>query len=106
MLKPKATLPGEEEVEEEILDTEILFEINDRLMANVLFPHKIHTYWLSCKVCHPKPYSSLKKALTCFPCMTYGMESTAVDVMERSLSSQKDTKTAAGVTVSVKIPWV
>lgn len=52
LIRPKSSITGEE-VEEEILDQNILFQINDRLMANVLFPHKIHTYWLSCKICHP-----------------------------------------------------
>ncbi len=45
---------------EEMLETDILFQINDRLMANVLFPHKIHTYWLSCKVCHPGIFKAKK----------------------------------------------
>ncbi|MBI5598226.1 MAG: hypothetical protein HY890_00640 [Deltaproteobacteria bacterium] len=52
-IRPKSSLPGEPAVEEQILDMDVVFEINDKLMANVLFPHKIHTYWLSCKICHP-----------------------------------------------------
>ncbi len=46
--------------EEEMLETDILFQINDRLMANVVFPHKIHTYWLSCKICHPGIFKAKK----------------------------------------------
>ncbi|VAV83155.1 hypothetical protein MNBD_DELTA01-295 [hydrothermal vent metagenome] len=46
--------------EEEVRDTDILFQINDRLMANVLFPHKTHTYWLSCKICHPGIFKAKK----------------------------------------------
>ncbi len=43
-------------------DRDILFEINDRLMNNVLFPHKTHNYWLSCKVCHPGIFKAEKGA--------------------------------------------
>lgn len=42
------------------LELDILFQINDRLMANVLFPHKIHSFWLSCKVCHPRIFKAKK----------------------------------------------
>jgi len=27
--------------------------LNDRMMANVRFPHTTHNYWFSCRVCHP-----------------------------------------------------
>lgn len=43
---------------------DVIFEINDRLMFNVIFPHKIHTYWLSCKVCHPGIFVAKKGANT------------------------------------------
>ncbi len=32
----------------------IFIEAKTPLMANVLFPHSIHTYWLKCSNCHPK----------------------------------------------------
>lgn len=32
----------------------VFIEAKVPLMANVIFPHSIHTYWLSCNVCHPK----------------------------------------------------
>ncbi len=41
-------------------EANILFEINDRLMANVVFPHTVHTFWLSCKVCHPAIFKPVK----------------------------------------------
>lgn len=41
---------------------DIIFEINDRLMFNVRFPHRIHTYWLSCKICHPGIFVAKKGA--------------------------------------------
>ena len=36
------------------LDLNIFIEAKVPLMSNVLFPHSIHTYWLSCNNCHPK----------------------------------------------------
>ncbi len=36
------------------LDLNIFIEAKTPLMANVIFPHSIHTYWLSCGNCHPK----------------------------------------------------
>lgn len=36
------------------LNLNVFIEAKVPLMANVLFPHSIHTYWLSCNVCHPK----------------------------------------------------
>ena len=44
--------PGAEE--EAPLNLTIFIEAKVPLMANVLFPHSIHTYWLSCNNCHPK----------------------------------------------------
>ena len=61
LIEPRGSITGDEP-EEEPLDLDILFEINDRLMANVLFPHKIHTYWLSCKNCHPKIFKEKRGA--------------------------------------------
>lgn len=63
LLNPMSSLK-KKPPKEETLDTDILFQINDRLMANVLFPHKIHTYWLSCKVCHPGIFKAKKGANT------------------------------------------
>lgn len=42
-------------VEDELpLNLNVFIEAKVPLMANVLFPHSIHTYWLSCNNCHPK----------------------------------------------------
>ncbi len=59
LLNPLSSLKRNPPIEE-TLDTDILFQINDRLMANVLFPHKTHTYWLSCKICHPGIFKAKK----------------------------------------------
>ncbi len=53
-----------EEIEEEEMEfnLDIIFQINDRMMANVRFPHSIHNYWLSCKICHPGIFIAKKGA--------------------------------------------
>lgn len=61
LIKPSGTLLGGKE-EDEPTQQDILFIINDRLMADVLFPHKAHTYWLSCKNCHPAVFKAKKGA--------------------------------------------
>jgi len=51
-ITPKGTLePGV--VEEEPIDLNVFIEAKVPLMNNVIFPHSIHTYWLSCNNCHP-----------------------------------------------------
>lgn len=57
---PSLLREGSEDAEEaaakylnEVALDDVLFEINDRLMFNVRFSHKVHTFWLSCKICHP-----------------------------------------------------
>lgn len=52
-INPKGSL--DQTVEEEPpLHLNIFIEAKVPLMANVMFPHSIHTYWLSCNNCHPK----------------------------------------------------
>lgn len=64
VIKPREIImEGVAEAQEgTVLDKDVLFEINDRMMANVLFSHNIHTYWLSCKVCHPSIFIDKKGA--------------------------------------------
>jgi c(7)-type cytochrome triheme protein len=51
-LNPKGSLvPGAEE--EKPLELNIFIEAKTPLMSNVIFPHSVHTYWLSCANCHP-----------------------------------------------------
>lgn len=52
-ITPRGSIDPEAE-EEPILDLNIFIEAKVPLMFNVLFPHSIHTYWLSCNNCHPK----------------------------------------------------
>ncbi|MBI5453055.1 MAG: cytochrome c3 family protein [Deltaproteobacteria bacterium] len=52
-INPRGSLdPGVPE--DQPLNLNIFIEAKVPLMANVLFPHSIHTYWLSCNNCHPK----------------------------------------------------
>lgn len=51
LIAPKGYLDEEEDAEP--LQFNIFIEAKVPLMANVIFPHSIHTYWLSCKNCHP-----------------------------------------------------
>lgn len=55
MISPRSSITSGEEDEFDLpLDLNIFIEAKTPLMANVLFPHSIHTYWLSCNNCHPK----------------------------------------------------
>lgn len=63
VIKPRGVIAeGEAEPQEASSVKDILFEINDLRMANVVFPHNVHTYWFSCKVCHPSIFIDKKGA--------------------------------------------
>jgi len=51
-INPRATIEDTDK-EDRVFDMNVFIEAKVPLMANVLFPHSIHTYWLSCKNCHP-----------------------------------------------------
>lgn len=38
-------------------DRVIMFQVKAYFMADVIFPHSVHTYWLGCKNCHPKIFN-------------------------------------------------
>ncbi|MDH4227932.1 MAG: hypothetical protein OEV59_09340 [Deltaproteobacteria bacterium] len=48
----------------EEFDLDIVFEINDQMMANVLFEHRKHVSWLTCTNCHPSIFIPQKGANT------------------------------------------
>lgn len=52
-INPKGSLDPDA-VDEAPLHLNVFIEAKVPLMANVMFPHSIHTYWLSCNNCHPK----------------------------------------------------
>ncbi len=54
-INPRGTLdPKDADKERPPLNMNIFIEAKVPLMANVIFPHSIHTYWLKCSNCHPK----------------------------------------------------
>ena len=53
LIAPRAAIDPKIE-DQPPLDLNIFIEAKVPLMANVIFPHSIHTYWLSCGNCHPK----------------------------------------------------
>ncbi len=57
IIRPLGSLQGEETPYEGFLDNLLLFQVKVYFMADVLFPHGMHTYWVSCDSCHPKPFS-------------------------------------------------
>ena len=57
LIRPRDNLRGKpDEPYEGFYDNIILFQANVFLMADVAFPHGIHTYWISCDSCHPEPF--------------------------------------------------
>ncbi len=52
LLNPRGSLDPDAE-EDPPLDLNVFIEAKVPVMNNVLFPHSIHTYWLSCNNCHP-----------------------------------------------------
>jgi c(7)-type cytochrome triheme protein len=62
IIEPIDSLSGQELKKEEEFNEDIIFEINDKMMANVIFSHRIHNYWFSCKVCHPAIFKPQKGA--------------------------------------------
>lgn len=57
IIKPLGSLQGKEAPYEGFLDNLLLFQVKVYFMADVLFPHGMHTYWVGCDSCHPKPFS-------------------------------------------------
>jgi len=54
-INPRGTLdPKDAAKERPPLNLNVFIEAKVPLMANVIFPHSIHTYWLKCSNCHPK----------------------------------------------------
>jgi len=37
----------------------IVIQSKNHFMADVLFPHGMHTYWAACNSCHPKPFATV-----------------------------------------------
>lgn len=53
LLAPNGSLRADVE-EDKPYNLNIFIKAITPLMSDVVFPHSIHTYWLSCNNCHPK----------------------------------------------------
>lgn len=62
IIEPIDSLSGQEPKKEEEFNEDIIFVINDSMMPDVMFPHRIHNYWFSCKVCHSGIFKPKKGA--------------------------------------------
>lgn len=61
VIQPHGTLQGgKEKPYEGFLDNLIFMQVEVHIMADVIFPHGMHTDWLSCDSCHPKPFKEVK----------------------------------------------
>ncbi len=62
LIRPRSSLTKIEEDEghEGFYNNLIFMQVKVHLMADVVFPHGMHTYWLNCNSCHPKPFKEAK----------------------------------------------
>lgn len=51
IISPISSLDGS--LDDDPIDLLIPIKAKNEFMTDVMFPHSIHTYWLSCKICHP-----------------------------------------------------
>ena len=57
VIKPRGTISGDEPPPPEgFLHNLIFLQTEVHMMADVIFPHGMHTHWLDCGSCHPKPF--------------------------------------------------
>lgn len=54
VISPKDSLSKGDESYEVPFSEDIIIKSKMDFMPDVLFPHKTHNIWLSCKICHPK----------------------------------------------------
>lgn len=52
IISPLSSIDGLQE-DNDPIDLLISIKAKNEFMTDVMFPHSIHTYWLSCKNCHP-----------------------------------------------------
>ena len=56
LIDPVATF-DESDVEELVMDLRVVIKFSDMLIKDVVFSHKVHTYWLNCESCHPRVFT-------------------------------------------------
>lgn len=52
VISPKGTIDPDEE-EFPSMDLDVIIKTKSKFVKDVLYPHEMHTYWLTCDVCHP-----------------------------------------------------
>ena len=62
IIRPLGSLTGQEDESEGYFANMMVFKTKVAEIPNVLFPHGMHTYWLSCDSCHPKPFKKKRGA--------------------------------------------
>ncbi len=61
LINPRGSIRGGEESDYEgYFDNIIVLETKIDVIPDVVFPHGVHTYWLSCDSCHPRPFKKVK----------------------------------------------
>jgi len=51
VIKPKHSIDPKEE-DSDPMDLDVLIETKSDFVNNVIYPHKMHTFWLKCEICH------------------------------------------------------
>ncbi|HHL38874.1 MAG TPA: hypothetical protein ENJ37_00015 [Deltaproteobacteria bacterium] len=61
LIAPRDALPGAppppRPSADELFSDDILIKSTQPFMADVIFPHRVHNYWLKCDNCHPKIFA-------------------------------------------------
>ncbi len=61
IIRPRGSIMGGEEREfEGYNDNIMVMKTRIDVIPDVIFPHGVHTYWLSCESCHPRPFAKAK----------------------------------------------
>ena len=61
VIKPRDSLQGNYEDPSPKYYKDLMFiQVKVHIMADVVFPHGMHTTWLSCDSCHPKPFAKTR----------------------------------------------
>ncbi|VAX05433.1 hypothetical protein MNBD_GAMMA26-1551 [hydrothermal vent metagenome] len=57
LIRPRSSLsPDQKDEYEGYLANLMVFQTKVPAIPDVIFPHGMHTYWLSCDSCHPEPF--------------------------------------------------
>lgn len=60
IIQPRGSLTGGDSEYEKYYENIIVLKTKIDVVPDVIFPHGVHTYWLSCASCHPSPFKKKK----------------------------------------------